>query len=54
MIKLNWRGTFEDQELEEKILVKWFSKDQIDVRETSYSKGLLILTIDYIFKRRRI
>lgn len=53
MLELNWRGTFEDQELEEKILVKWFSKDQIDVRETSYSKGQLNLTTDYVFKKKQ-
>ena len=51
--ELHWRGTFEDQELEKRIVAKWLSKDQIEVKEINYSKGLVILTIDYVFKRKR-
>lgn len=51
-LELHWRGTFEDQELEERIVAKWLSKDQIEVKEINYSKGLVILTIDYVFKRK--
>ena len=51
-IELNWRGTFEDQELEEKIDAKWLSKDQIEVKETHYSKGETVFTTDYVFKRK--
>lgn len=36
-LSLNWRGTFEDQELEEKIVAKWITKDQIELKETNYS-----------------
>jgi hypothetical protein len=51
-LELHWRGTFEDQELEEHVVAKWLSKDQIEVKETNYSKGKIILTIDYVFKRK--
>jgi hypothetical protein len=51
-LELNWRGTFEDQELEEKIVAKWVSKDQIELKETNYSLGNLKYTINYVFKRK--
>ncbi len=51
-LELNWRGTFEDQEQEEQITVKWVSKDQIELKETNYSKGKAVLTTDYVFKRK--
>ncbi len=51
-LELHWRGTFEDQELEEHVVAKWLSKDQIEVKETNYSKSKVILTIDYVFKRK--
>jgi hypothetical protein len=51
-LQLNWRGTFEDQELEEKITVKWLSKDQIELKEVNLSLGKVKFTIDYVFKRK--
>jgi len=52
ILVLNWRGTFEDQELEEKIIAKWLSKDQIEVKETHSKLGKVTLTVNYIFKRK--
>ena len=40
ILELNWRGTFEDQELEEKIRVRWV--------ELGKEKFI----IDYVFKRK--
>ncbi len=51
-LELNWRGTFEDQEQTEHIHAKWVSKDQIELRETHYSQETLVLTVDYVFKRK--
>ncbi len=51
-IELSWRGTFEDQELEEKIEAKWLNKDQIEVKETHISLGKTTFTTDYVFKRK--
>ena len=51
-LELNWRGAFEDQEMEEKIVVKWLSKDQIELAETYYSLGKDKYTINYVFKKR--
>jgi hypothetical protein len=53
-LELNWRGSFEDQELEEKILAKWLSKDQIEVKDISYSKGEMKLATDCVFKRKQV
>ena len=52
ILELNWRGTFEDQELEERINAKWLSKDQIELKETHYNLGKATLIINYIFKRK--
>ena len=52
ILELNWRGTFENQELEEKIIAKWLSKDQIEVKEIHSNLGRVTLTIDYVFKRK--
>lgn len=49
-LELNWRGTFEDQE--EHLIARWVSKDQIELRETNYSKGKPLMTTDYVFKRK--
>ena len=38
-LEVYWRGTFEDQELEEKITAKWVTKDQIELKEISLSLG---------------
>ncbi len=51
-LELNWRGTFEDQEMEEQITVRLVTKDQIELIETNYTKGKLLLTTDYVFKRK--
>ena len=51
-LELYWRGTFEDQELEEKITAKWVSKDQIELKEISLSLSKEILTTNYVFKRK--
>lgn len=53
-LELNWRGTFEDQELEENVTAKWVTKDQIELKQTNYSQGKVSLTTDYVFKRREI
>jgi hypothetical protein len=52
ILELNWRGTFEDQELEEKIRVRWIDKDQIELRETNLELGKEKFIIDYVFKRK--
>jgi|WetSurMetagenome_2_1015567.scaffolds.fasta_scaffold62977_2 hypothetical protein len=51
-LELHWRGTFEDQELEELILVKWLSKDQFELKEIVFSFGKINLTTNYVFKRK--
>ena len=51
-LELHWRGTFEDQELEEQIIVRWLSKDQFDLVETASSFGKTNLTTNYVFKRK--
>ena len=51
-LELKWRGSFEDQELEEHVLVRWASNDQIEIKETSLSLGQSRFTIDYVFKRK--
>jgi hypothetical protein len=51
-IKLFWRGTFEDQELEEHVTLKWLSKEQFEVKEENKQFGQTNLTIDYVFKRK--
>ncbi|HSV49957.1 MAG TPA: hypothetical protein VLH35_06535, partial [Candidatus Acidoferrales bacterium] len=51
-LELEWHGTFEDQEKQKRILVKWVNKDQIELRETNYVQGKPILETDYVFKRK--
>lgn len=51
-LELNWRGTFEDQDQQEQIIVKWISKNHIELKQTNYSKGQAALTTDYVFKRK--
>ncbi len=51
-LELHWRGTYEDQEEEEHILANWVTKDQIELKETHYIHGKLVLSIDYVFKRK--
>jgi len=50
-LELNWRGTFEDQEQEEHIIARLVTKEQIELKETHYSHGKPLLTIDYVFKK---
>jgi hypothetical protein len=52
ILSLSWRGSFEDQELEEKIRVRWVDKDQIELKETNLKLGKEKLVIDYVFKRK--
>jgi hypothetical protein len=54
ILELNWRGTFEDQELEEKIIAKWLSKDQVEIKEIHSVLSKIVLTIDYVFKRKEV
>jgi hypothetical protein len=53
-LELNWKGLYEKEDLEEKIIVNWVSKDQIEVKETDYSKGKMKLSITSVFKRKRL
>lgn len=51
-LELNWRGTYEDQDMEEKITARWVTKDQLELKETNYTQGKPMLTTDYVFKRK--
>jgi len=51
---LYWRGTFKDQEQEEQITAKWVNRNQFEIKENNYSKGKLLLTTDYVFKRKQL
>ncbi len=51
-LELTWRGTFEDQDMEEHILAKWIDKDQFELKETNYQTGKKLLQTDYVFKRK--
>jgi len=51
-LELKWRGSFEDQELEEHVTARWVSKDQFELKEVSYSLGQQRFAIDYVFKRK--
>jgi hypothetical protein len=51
-LELEWRGTFEDQDETEHIRAFWASKDQLELRETHRKMGEVVLTIDYVFKRK--
>lgn len=53
VLELNWRGTFEDQEFEEKIIANWLSKDQFEVKEIHSNLGKVTLVVNYIFKRKK-
>jgi hypothetical protein len=50
-LELSWKGCYEKEYLEEKITVNWVSKGQIEVKEADYSKGKLMLSVTYVFKR---
>jgi len=52
-LELIWRGTFEDQEREERIIAKWVDENQIELKETIYSLGKPLLITDYVFKRKQ-
>lgn len=51
-LELKWRGTFEDQEMEENITAKWIDKDQFELKELNYDTGKKLLQTDYVFKRK--
>ena len=51
-LELKWQGTYEDQEQEERILIKWVTKDQFEVKETNYSYGKPLMETNYVFKRK--
>ncbi len=51
-LEVYWKGTFGDQELEEKITAKWVTKDQIELKEVNISLGKEIFTTNYVFKRK--
>lgn len=51
-LELYWQGTFEDQDQTEQIRVYWAKKDQIDLRETHRQLEKVVLTVDYVFKRK--
>jgi hypothetical protein len=52
ILELHWRGTYEDQELEENIKAKWLTKDQIELQEIHFNLGKATLTVNYVFKRK--
>ena len=51
-LELNWKGTYENEDSQERITVKWLTKDEIRTQEVDYSEGKTNLTADYIFKRK--
>ncbi len=51
-LELLWRGSFEDQELEEQIILRWLSKDQFEFVGTASTFGKITLTTNYVFKRK--
>ena len=51
-LELKWKGSYEKEDLEENIVLKWVSKDQIEIKETFSSKGKTKLVVDYVFKRK--
>ena len=51
-LELNWKGCYEKGDLEERISVNWVGKNQIEVKETDYSKGKIKLSANYVFKRK--
>ena len=53
-LELNWKGTYENEGSAEQITAKWLTRDQIEVKETVYSKDKINLTIDYVFKRKEL
>ncbi len=51
-LQLYWQGTFEDQDQTEQIRVYWANKNQIDLREIHRQLEKVVLTVDYVFKRK--
>jgi hypothetical protein len=51
-LELHWRGTFEDQELEEHVTLKWINQDRLEVKEIDFQFGQTRVTTDYVFKRK--
>ena len=52
-LEFSWKGCYEKEDLEEKITVNWVNKDQIEVKESDYSKGKIKLSLTYVFKRKK-
>jgi hypothetical protein len=52
-VELYWRGTFEDQDQEERIFARWVSLNYFEMKQTNYSQGKPLLTTDYVFKRKK-
>jgi hypothetical protein len=53
-LRLSWRGKFVDQELEEKITLKWLSGEAFEITETAEAPGKDSLTTSYVFKRKGV
>jgi hypothetical protein len=51
-LEFNWKGCYENEDLEEKTTLTWISKDQIEVKETDYSNGKIKLSANYVLKRK--
>jgi hypothetical protein len=51
-LELTWSGT-DQEDMHEQITAKWVTKDQIERKETSYSKGEALITTNFVFKRKR-
>jgi hypothetical protein len=51
-LELSWKGCYEKEDLEEKIMVTWVSPDQIEVKEKDFSKGKIKLSVNYVLKRK--
>jgi hypothetical protein len=51
-LEFSWKGYYGNEDLEEKTTVTWISKDQVEVKETDYSRGKLKLSANYVLKRK--
>jgi hypothetical protein len=52
-LELTWRGTCENQDLQEQITVRWLTKDQFELKAVRYQKSEALLITNYIFKRKK-
>ena len=51
-LEFSWKGIYGNDELEEKTTLNWIDKDQIEVKETDYSRGKVKLSANYVLKRK--